>query len=396
MIIVLILCLMISVPLMFFVVKPLFSLQGRQILHESTQEGFDELELRQVILMRDALFQRLIFNSKGSETLPHLSDDEALSLLVSLCKRLDSMGLAWKPRNTPIKKEIMPTLTQQDGFASVQLLCVSVIIFCFALSALIPFNVFSLQSFSQTEQGHVASAKAPADVIIPPPTVLPHTGFWLPSVNQYILIPEHGKLSVYYVGMFQNNSTLTNSKVQIPLPKNFQDLKIIGNQNLKIEKSSQTQSLVVGMALTHGLNQISATFSLDAPYGIAKWLPADLQQLPGVTIIMMPEYEGGLRHFFTKFLENPNVWPPRMTEYPSGFRSILGVDPLDNQTPLNQQTSFQQLSRQLVRVGDVSSPFPVFEVQGIVPSRIGIYILVIFFAFFLLGTSLFFKFKMSK
>jgi hypothetical protein len=381
---------------MYFVVKPLFSLQGRQILHESAQEEFDELELRQVILMRDALFQRLIFNSIGSETLPHLSDDEALSQLVSLCKRLDSMGLAWKPRNTPIKKEIMPNLTQQDGCASVQLLSLSVIVFCFALIAFMPLNVFSLQSFSQTEQGHVASAKAPADVIIPPPTVLPQTGFWLPSVNQYILIPEHGKLSVYYVGMFQNNTTLTNSKVQIPLPKNFQDLKIIGNQNLKIEKSLQTQSLVVGMALTHGLNQISATFSLDAPYGIAKWLPADLQQLPGVTIIMMPEYEGGLRHFFTKFLENPNVWPPRMTEYPSGFRSILGVDPLDNQTPLNQQTSFQQLSRQLVRVGDVSSPFPVFEVQGIVPSRIGIYILVIFFAFFLLGTSLFFKFKMSK
>lgn len=394
MIIVLILCLIVSIPLIFFVVKPLFSLQGRQVLHESSQEIFDEHELRQVILMRDALLQKLIFNSTESENLARLSDDEALTLLVSLCKRLDSMGLSWKPRNELIKREAMPNLTQQEGFVSVQLLFVSAIVFFIGLIALKPLNVFSFQSFSQNE--NAASAKAPADVVIPPPTVLPHSGVWLPSVNQYILIPEQGKLSVYYVGMFQNNSVLTNSMLQIPLPKNFQDLKIIGNQNLQIEKSLHSQSLVVAMNLAHGLNQISATFSLEAPYGIAKWLPADLQQLPGVTIIMMPEYEGGLRNFFTKFLENPNVWPPRITQYPSGFRSILGVDPLDNQTSLNQQTSFQQLSRQLVRVGDVSSPFPVFEVQGIVPSRIGIYILVIFFAFFLLGTSLFFKFKSAK
>lgn len=142
------------------------------------------------------------------------------------------------------------------------------------------------------------------------------------------------------------------------------------------------------------MNQLSVEFSLPAIYGEVQWLPSDLFVLPGVAIFMMPEYNGGLRNLFSNFSDSVNIWPPRIVNIPENFKSFAGEDPFDNSSAI--QLKAKQVSRQLFRIGDSSSSFPTFDVKGIVPSRIPIYVLVVFFACFLFGIAVFFIFKTSK
>lgn len=387
--IIFILCLLTAVPITFFVLSPLLSSKGHEQLAQNYEDFSSENELRKVLLLRDSLFQKLIYGNSFIENIDKLSEEEAMSALVTLCGRLQQAELTWSPSQI-----LKPTIEKSNEKGSSLLDCLSLIVVFLSFS----FGIFYFQnSFSKENQNinsEVASASAPADVTIPPPTILPNTGYWLPAVNQFILIPAQGKMNVSYVGMFNNTFQAKGAKVQIPLPKGFFDLQIYGDQNLVIEKSTEGGSPIIHTPLSLGVNQISVEFSLPASYGATQWRPADLFILPSVTIIMMPEYNSGLRNFFSIFSDNINIWPPRISNIPKSFRSFVGPDPFDN--PAATQKDPNHLSRQLVRVGNNSADFPAFDINGILPARTPIYVLAVFFAFFLFGVSLFCIFKTSK
>lgn len=388
MITILTICILFALPIIYFVFSPLLSIHSRKEL-SGFFEGFsDEEELRKVTKLRDDIFQKLIYGKSSNEIVEKLTNEEALKALVSLCGSIQQVGLPWLPSqiNKPIPQESL-----EKGSSGVGCIVLSVL-----SSVILLFLFYPQMIAAQANSEHnIKNEKVTAaDVMIPPPTILPQTGYWLPSVNQYILIPEQGRLRVYYVGMFNNTFGAKGTSVQIPLPKDFSDLQIFGNKNLVIKKNNGSGSPIVYTPLSYGINQLSVEFSIPAFYGVANWRPSDLFVLPGVTIIMMPEYEAGIRNLFSKFSGSINIWPPRIANVPTSFRSFVGADPLDNSATSQMET--KQLSRQLVRVGDSSAIFPSFEINGILPSRVPIYVLVVFFAFFLFGVTAFFIFKTSK
>lgn len=58
MIILITLCLLLAIPLSFFVLSPLLSKQSKQELSRAFEGFSDESELRKVTELRDALFQK--------------------------------------------------------------------------------------------------------------------------------------------------------------------------------------------------------------------------------------------------------------------------------------------------------------------------------------------------
>lgn len=389
MLIILALCLFVAFPLIFFVLSPLFSLNSRKELSRSFEGFSDEGELRRVTVLRDVILQKLVYGNTLNKDVEKLTEDEALKGLVTLCGRMQQAGLPYLPSqmNKPI-----PQKNLEEGSSIVGCLLLSILSFLCIFSLF----YFPLSLAQEILENNIKNEKVtpPTTVTIPPPTVLQKTGYWLPAVNQFILIPTQGRLHVYYVGMFYNTFHAKSAIVQIPLPKGFADLQIFGNPNLIIEKSTEGGSPIINTPLSEGVNQLSVEFSIPAFYGVVAWRPSDLFVLPGVTIIMMPEYNSGLRNLFSKFNDSINIWPPRISNVSPSFRSFVGADPLDNN--ISSQMDTKQLSRQFVRVGDISAAFPSFDINGILPSRAPIYVLVVFFAFFLFGVTVFFIFKTSK
>jgi len=219
----------------------------------------------------------------------------------------------------------------------------------------------------------------PSSVQIPPPVFLPENGYILPSVNQYILMPLQGRLLVYYVGMFSNDGNAKEGKILLPLPKGFENLHISENNKVTNISHSSLDS-VASYLLQKGVNQVNAEFSLPASTGVASFEPSSaLSVLPGVTLIMMPQYEGILRDIFSTWYsaESLNLWPSRFAEIPKDFKVFLEPDPMEN--PSNLSSKNAGLSMQLVRVGNDKTSFPKFKIIGLVPSRIPIYILAAFF-----------------
>ncbi|KAB8039571.1 hypothetical protein GCL60_04755 [Silvanigrella paludirubra] len=389
MIIVLFLCLLTATPIVFFVLSPLLSNNFKKPLTQIFDDFSSEKELRNVTFLRDFLFQKLIYGRSEHEDIDKLTENESLALLVTLCERLQQAELSWLP--SQIQKPNSDRIFEK-GSSLLDCLFFILISFLFSLGILATNSSFSLES--QTVRTASEKVATPSDVTIPPPTILPGKGYWLPSVNQFILIPAQGKLNVYYVGMFNNTFNAKGAIVQIPLPKDFYNLQIYGNPNLIMEKNQEGGSPVINTPLSSGVNQISVEFSLPALSGNTIWRPSDLIILPGVTIFMMPEYSSGLRNLFSNFSDTANIWPPRITNIPNSFRSFVGPDPLDNNAA--SQKDPNHLSRQLVRVGNQSSEFPTFDINGILPSRTPIYVLSVFFAFFLFGVTAFCIFKTSK
>lgn len=387
MFIILLLCMLVAIPLIFFILLPLFKgYEKSQVL----RSGFvfaSESELRNILLLREAMLQKLIYGSSILKEVENLTEEEIYHGLLAICERLEHAELPILPENVTAPKIISH---KEEGYCSRDFIF-SLCIFCLTIVTL----VFPVLNGRATENNTTQSATTvPSDVTIPPPTILEQSGYWLPAVNQFILMPALGKVRVYYVGMFTNTFEAKGTLLQLPFPKDFYDLQILGQQSAVIEKNSAGMSPVLKIALTPGVNQISAEFYLPAPTGIAHWLPSELKSLPGVTIFMMPEQNAALRNLFQKFLDKPNIWPPRIENIPMSFRSILGQDPFaDPQTKLKDPT---QLSRQLVRVGEKSAEFPVFDIYGIIPDRLFLYLLIIFFAFFLFGVTAFSIFKTSK
>lgn len=388
--IILVLCLLIAIPLLLFVLAPFLSFNNNKLLSNSIDGFSDENELRTVTVLRDHLFQKLIFGKSSNIKTNEISEEEAFKSLVVLCGRLQKAGLNWEPEK--IEKPFTDE-NSENGFSKFEVL----FIIFFSLSLIITIFYSSSSTANESSVNNLQNEKVtiPSNVTIPAPTISSNLGSWIPSVNQYILIPMQGYLHVYYVGMFSNIPNIKEANIQIPLPYGFKDLKIIGNPDLTIEKTSTEGTPIIRTPLTEQITQLRAEFLLPAFNGVVQWRPSDLLFLPGVTIIIMPEYNAGLRNFLSKFSNSVNIWPPRILNAPSDFQSSVGEDLFDNEVSLPKKNA-KQMSRLLVRQGNSDTAFPSFDINGILPSRMPIYVMTLFLVFFLFGVAMFFIFKASK
>ncbi|MES2614521.1 MAG: hypothetical protein V4591_03800 [Bdellovibrionota bacterium] len=233
---------------------------------------------------------------------------------------------------------------------------------------------------SFSPQANAEEQVVPQDVAIPPPYIQEENGYWVPSVNQYILMPAQGVLHVYYVGMFSNSFHAKSTKILFPFPKNIENVRLHSKATATLDTTNSNKEVVLNTPLDENTNQLQAEFDLQAPSGSVAWKKNSLHTLPGVTILIMPEYNGILRNMISYFYPNVNVWPARITNFPQDFKSMLSTDVLKPDASSKDQSG--ELSRQFIRVGDMTANFPEFDVVGIVPVRFFIYLLILAFLFF--------------
>ena len=345
--------------LSLFVLSPLFLIGKQNILMDEEKPIFFD---PQWIETKNNLFKKLSYGRCEEDKINSLTENEALNNLITLCEKLEFSGHSWKESLNSLSKK-------ESGKSSISFLII-IACFFFASHFFYPF----IQKSYALEQNPQA---IPDNVTIPPPFILEQSHSWVPSVNQFILIPDQGLVHVYYVGMFSNQLAEKQVKILFPFPKNISNLTIHSKETATLETNSPNHinEIVLNTPLSEKVNQFQAEFTLDAAEGKALWNSNSLKELPGVTIFILPETRGILRDLFPSL----NIWPARFSHFPSDFKSILSSNVLK---PEEENTQTGELSRQMIRVGNLNSPYPEFEINGVVPSRFSLYLGILFFACF--------------
>lgn len=267
-------------------------------------------------------------------------------------------------------------------------------VFVFGTIILLLLSNYSFSNEKTTLENQ--QEKSSIESLIPPPTILPESGNWVPSVNQYFLVPMQGKLYVYYVGTFSNPFHAKGTKLQLPLPKGSYEFHFnVKNNKETFSKSHFEKDLVLDFPLDDGVNQITGEFSIDSFYGKVHFGKNDLTTLSGMTLVVMPEYDGIIRKIIGNHFQSMNIWPARIVNVPSDFKSRLEITPVHEKSKSHVPSS-NVPSRQLIRFGNESSAFPEFDVVGIVPERTPLVTLSVLFAIMLALTSSLFIIKNKK
>ncbi len=370
MIIILCVSLIWGVFLSLFVLSPLWSLSSKRLSDDASKRSDGKILEASLLQIKDQLLSKLIFNRCDAEELNHLSELELRSRLYSICEKLEEKEIDWRVCT------VAKGNSSQSGKATLKFIIVS-------------FLLLSIAFFSFFVSKHVQALPpgSPSEVNIPPPIVMPETGYWLPSVNQFILLPKQGALHVYYVGMFSNSFQAVGTKIVLPLPKDLLNLQIQFRKDTVVQKfpCHNHSCLVLDTSLEKTVNQVQAEFDVPAQYGKAKWQKDGLDVLPGVTIFIMPLYAGILTDKFPNIFEKINIWPPRFEKDLPDFKSFVSSDILKNNEKNKNLAS--DLSRQFVRVGKEGALYPEFNIIGIVPSRWYLYLLVLFFSCFFIAAA---------
>jgi len=371
--IVLLLCILLCVALGAFVVAPLVG--TKELALASSIKGFgDEQELRQALGLRDSLFEKCAFGRTREPSVDSLGPTEALDALISLCERLRNAELPYLPT----------TIARTLG-----------LLLCVLFAGVAASGAFTSQAaFAQAlppgaEAGAANPEPPPLESRILPP-VTAEGGALFATMHQFVLSPREGKLHVYYLGLLNNVDGLTDGKIALPLPRGFEDLRILNLPSGVLEASGRSWP-VVRAPLKPGVMEIRAEFALDAIFGVASWDNPDVPALPGTLLILMPEYDSALRSMAEGVFPSLNLWPPRVIDVPSDFRSVRSQEQYDPADP-----NFAMLAklppaftRNIVRTSEGPAAYPRFKVTGLTPSRAPIYALGGLFGAFLTGAGVY-------
>lgn len=217
--------------------------------------------------------------------------------------------------------------------------------FALLLVALVcPFAAFGKESVSSL-----------ADLIPPPIILREHDGHWLPSVNQFVLNPEQGRVVVQYSGMFRNSFHAKGTVLELPLPKGAHELKItIHGKAIPLHTK---ENVILEYPLEDDVNQIDVQFVLNASAGVLLWQGNNLKTLPGISLFLIPQASGA-----------------QLVSAPTGFE-------LRRNGPVLE----------LLRWGQVQDPYPVFKIKNLLPHRVFMLVLLFLCALILLLSCLVYK-----
>ncbi len=375
--IVLLLCLLLCIVLGTFVLAPLVG--SKESLVATALKGFaDENELRQALRLRDALLEKCAYGTTAEKSVDALTEKDALDALVTLCERLRNAELPYLPPRI-VRSNSAPNLGALLFF----------LVGAAALASYMKGSVALAQALEAQPTDAPADETTRSDPRIPPPVSV-EGGFLFPTLHQFVLSPRQGRLHAYYLGLINNVEGLATAKVALPLPLGFDELKILNLPQGIVSPSGRSWPAVT-TALRPGVMEIRAEFSIDAQFGTAVWENPDIPALPGTVLFLMPEYASAIRNLTENTFPGLNLWPPRLVNTPSDFKSVRTKDEYDPGDP-----NFNLLSkmppaftRNVVRTASTPAAYPRFEVTGLTPTRTPLFLMGALFGACLAGAGAF-------
>lgn len=415
MIFIYLLCVLFAAAIAFYIIQPL-----TQVSHDAayalSYKGFaDQEELRTVLDLRDACLVRLVHGSSTHATLATLTEAMCFEILVSLSLRLQRAGLPFLPDQAPVKPTSLsplgtgpstagtpaasasaadtstadksgPNSSETNGaLPTLLMLCLMT-----AASALLGVGYAKAQPLPQGHPGQAPTEQGPTAASSRIPPAVMREGVWYSQLNQFVLSPREGALHVSYLSLFSNPDGSREANIALPFPAGLENLKISDNP-MAVMADLKTAWPVVRIPVTAGQTELRAEFTLPAPFGRAKWNDPGLPRLPGTTLILLPEHDGLLRTMFENVMPGVNIWPPRIVDAPTEFLTRRIQDTLEPTDPNYEMFTRMppQFTRHLVRSTTESLSFPQFEVVGLVPSRVPLYLLTALVSAVLFGVAVF-------
>ena len=390
MILVLVLSVAFAALIAAYVLQPLTTGANQNVFAYSHRGFADEQELRAVLELRDATLHKLVFGNSAHPALAGLNKENCFEVLVSLCLRLQRAELPFLPSSvaTPepdfahLKAAAPSTVTDQKTTSVGSAGTVLTVLLAGFVAAAANMSAPSAQAQAlapEHGQGHGQNQGQPQPGMPQiPPAYITDKNIWVPQVSQFVLSPRMGELHVFYLGVFSNPQGASQARISIPLPQGFQNLKLLNLPNAVLSETSNGMP-VFEAAVAPGLTEIRAEFDLDAAFGKVQWENSAVPSMPGTTLMLLPEYDSLLHSAFETFLPDFNLWPARIADAPTDFRSTRSQEQVDPQDPNYEMLAKMppQFTRNLVRSSAVPRPYPAFQVVGIVPSRTPLYVLVV-------------------
>jgi hypothetical protein len=216
----------------------------------------------------------------------------------------------------------------------------------------------------------------------------------LAQIHQFVLSPDQGQMRVYYLAMYRNNSAATTVKFRIPSPDGAKDFDFSSMTEATLDPGRALEPPVLSAPAQSGINQIQGMFSVPAFSGTLNWDSSFFKSLPGVVLVILPQYHDVLSTIFGDAFNTIGMWPPRFAPFNSGseqgFELKLSVEQPNDRDPnyTRLKNPPQQYSYHLFRRGESDSPYPQFSVRGVAPSRLPASILIATFGIMLAAVAI--------
>jgi hypothetical protein len=356
----------------YFVISPLLASQEDSLTSDARES---ETEFRDLILLRDALIQRLIGGqaatrqaaadsstaSAAAVRVASLDDRQATLALARTCLVLKRLGLPYLPA------------------------LILAIIGGALLAA--PHSAFAQETPAQDSPDSDPMSRMPELQAMP-------DGTNLAQIHQFVLSPDQGQMRVYYLAMYRNNAEATTVKLRIPSPNGAKDFDFSSMTEATLDPGRALEPPVLSAPAQSGINQIQGMFSVPAFSGTLNWDSSFFKSLPGVVLVILPQYHDVLSTIFGDAFNTIGMWPPRFAPFESGsgqgFELKLSVEQPNDRDPnyARLKNPPQQYSYHLFRRGESDSPYPQFSVRGVAPSRLPASILIATFGIMLAAVAI--------
>lgn len=370
-----------------YVIRPL--LKPALMNSVSSTLGSEE-DLRRLLSFRDHLLASLMGTAKPaalSSQVASLSREQALQALIRVCEILKQEGMPYLPvsgESSPSGQAPTPTAPAPDAQRTRSTSSPGhIVVMAFAAAAAASGAVFP-------EVGRAQDASSSQM----PPLVQQTDGTALAQIHQFILSPDQGQLRVYYLSLYQTTDT-SPVKIRIPSPDHATEFDFSPMTEAIVSPHHAGQPPVLEVTPKSGINEIRGTFLIPAFSGAANWKSTFFSALPGVTLIILPEYGGVLQRVFGESVAALNIWPPRVVVPPSGFEFRRTIERPNERDPnfSRMKNPPEQYSLHYFRRGDATSPYPEFQVTGVAASRTPGELIVVFFGMMLMGIALYFTLR---
>jgi hypothetical protein len=365
---------LLAVAFAYFVIQPLLASQEDALTFDARES---ETEFRELILLRDALIQRLLGQSlnggnsnAGRATadaptasaatlrVAALDEQQATLALARTCLVLKRLGLPYLP--ILIAAILGGALLATPNTASAQV------------------------APKQDSPDSDPMSRMPELQTMP-------DGTNLAQIHQFVLSPDQGQMRVYYLAMFRNNSAATTVKLRIPSPDGAKDFDFSSMTEATLDPGRALEPPVLSTPAQSGINQIQGMFSVPGFAGTLDWNSSFFKTLPGVVLIILPQYHDVLSTVFGDAFNTIGMWPPRFVQGPEqGFELKLSVEQPNDRDPnyARLKNPPQQYSYHLFRRGESDAPYPQFSVRGVAPSRLPASILIATFGIMLAAVAI--------
>lgn len=366
-----------------YVIRPLLQ---PNVLTSSTSAIGSEDDLRRLLTFRDDLLKSLMGTAHQPSLSPeagNLSQEQALQVLIRVCEILKNAGLPYLP--APGTKSNNSNGANGDPPRNIHTGAKS------PVPQILSFALWTAAASAGLPGSARAQDDSPSRM---PPLLMQEDGTALAQIHQFILSPDQGQLRAYYLSLFYTTDSQP-LKVRIPSPDNAAEFDFSAMTEALVSPNRAGQPPVLELTPESGINQIRGSFILPATSGAATWTSSFFKSLPGVTLIILPEYGGVLEKVFGEAVTALNIWPPRITQPPAGFEFKRTIEQPNERDPnfSRMKNPPEQHSLHYFRRGDESAPYPEFQVTGIAASRTPGELIIVFFGMMLIGVALYTTFK---